>query len=850
MECSTLHPIGRPVLLVEGDCWRWVLPGEATPELLGVKAAGLLRVPAAWVPFFFVVSGSFPISQPTISEAAAEAGVSGITVYVRSNGTAEGANERGALDSSTCALDKAAEAIEHMQASDVFRSEVGRQDIHFIVQSFLPSREKGHLSNERRLSRHPRDWHVEMEKGAIEPLGVRRWRDASSSKEAPLISDNRASIPRALRSVAAWASPCRAHLEWIWDGSHVWIVQLDFLLPNPDGVKPSSLVSKAPRLNFDPADLQCFSVASAEHFATYGKLKNARIYTELGYDMPSFFVMNRPEVVDLILQGEVVPESLRRDLEILCAFPFVIRTDATGFAGQNKQMLPRSDELRSADAAVSWLLGSFRTVMSELEGASNITLVGHHFLPAAASAWAQAQPDERRVRIESLWGIPEGTYYFAHDVYDIDTGVAKLEQGAMDGCREVSVRERFKGRFIAPNDSGEWIVQQTDQTSDWSRSVRKKTWLQEVAWTTRKIAVREGKPVVVMWFIDIPREQSRHEVMPWYHERWEPSASGYKKAAQRKKVWSAEFREITNRESWNNLKDDVANGVRIERVFINPADSEIVRDRQFVKELAGHALKHGYVVELGGGLLSHAFYMLSGEGCSVECVDLFGVQEENIEFNKLVRDLIPEGIRERGEQVEIVRATGDALIESLKRKVVEEVYEVVDAKSAGSIIEEIADVEEVIDGLLKALGVDRRELADVQSRKRRRRGGFDQGIMLVRTSLATPVADIPQLENTSPRLRSISRPEELPVTEQDFHVDRRVDISGISERQLTLTLPAQANSYTSGVHRFNLDNTDGTAHDIVFSAHVERFGAQLKLKVKLTNAAVQLDLPLDESEPK
>ncbi|MEV8520925.1 nucleoside triphosphate pyrophosphohydrolase [Dyella marensis] len=625
---------------------------------------------------------------------------------------------------------------------------------------------------------------------------------------------------------------------------------MDFLLPNAEGVKPSSLVSKALRPNFDPANLQCFSVANAEHFEKYGKLKNARIYVELGYDMPSFFVMNRPEIIDAILQDKVVPEALRRDLKTLCAFPFVIRTDATGLAGHNKQMLPRSDELRSSDAAVSWLLKSFRTVMLELEGARDITLVGHHFLPATASAWAQAQPDERRVRIESLWGIPEGTYYFAHDVYDIDTGVAKLEQGGMEGCREMSVRERFKGRFIAPNDSGDWIVQQTDETSDWARSVRKKTWLQEIAWTTRRIAVREGKPVVVMWFVDIPQMQSRHEVMPWYHEGWEPVAGGYKKAAQRKKVRSAEFKEISNRESWNKLKEDVAHDIRIERVFINPADSEIVRDRQFVKELADHAQQHGYVVELGGGLLSHAFYMLSKAGCAVECVDLFGVQEENIEFNKLVRDLIPRGIQERGEQVEIVRVTGDALIESLKRKIVEEVYEVVDAKSAGPIVEEIADVEEVIDGLLKALGIDRTELLNVQTKKRHRRGGFDQGIMLVRTSLATPVVDSPPLDGASPDLRSISRPEDLPAAEQDFHVDRRVDVSGIPERQLTLTLPAQANSYASGTHRFSLENQDGTPHDLVFSAQVERYGAQLKLKVKLTNAAVQLGLPFDEPESK
>src|SRR3546814_2652060 len=91
--------------------------------------------------------------------------------------------------------------------------------------------------------------------------------------------------------------------------------------------------------------------------------------------------------------------------------------------------------------------------------------------------------------------------------------------------------------------------------------------------------------------------------------------------------------------------------------------------------------------------------MLGKYGCDVECIDLFGVDEESIDFNKIVRDYIPADIQARGEEVETVRLVGDALVEAIKRKLVEESFEVSDAKTADSIAEELADVQEVIDAL-------------------------------------------------------------------------------------------------------------------------------------------------------
>jgi len=845
MTVDANHPINRSVIVVDGEDIIAYHPGDATPSSVGVKACGLLRVPVAWVPPFFVIDGKRAPNQDTINRAAAQLGISASHVYVRSNGTLEGLDERGSLYSQICPLSEAAAVIASMKASDVFHAELARQDVHFIVQTRVHAKDQGHLSNERRVSRHPRDWRAEADDGTVEPVGVRLWRDKSSLESVKLECSNRASVTRALRAVAAWAKPRRAHFEWIWDGTEIWIVQLDFLPPPSQGVNPSDLVSRAPRPKLLAEDLACFVPAEENHFASLSKLNNAKIYSDLGYSMPQFYVLNDPTTLSNILSGKKPTKALLRDLQKLCAYPFVLRTQASGVATEHKQMLPRSDELRSAEAAAEWLMGSFRTTMAKIQDAKNVALIGHHFIPATASAWAQARPDERRVRIESLWGIPEGAYYFAHDVYDVDTGVADISDGAPENCTEISARERYKGKFIAPNEAGEWVVQQADESSDWSRSVKKKAWLQEIAWTTRRIAAQVGHAVVVMWFVDVPSGQSSHRVLPWYHEEWKAAPGGYKKASPTKKNRNSEYREILRRQDWDHLMADVAAGVQIERVFVNPADSEIVRDRAFVDQLAAHAKEHDYVIELSGGLLSHAFYMLNRAGCNVECVDLFGVQEEQLEFNKLVRDLIPKGIVERGEQVEIVKLAGDALIEALKRKIVEEVYEVADARGVNAIVEEISDVEETIDALLSALGIRRAEVHEIQKKKRERRGGFADGTMLLRTSLAAPLSET-NIDAGSQPTRVIVKADELPPWEQDFHVDHRRDVSGLPERQLTLTLPTQAAVYDAGFHNFDLATTSGEPHQMIFSATVERKGTTLKVKVRLSNAAVQLSLPFHE----
>ena len=101
-----------------------------------------------------------------------------------------------------------------------------------------------------------------------------------------------------------------------------------------------------------------------------------------------------------------------------------------------------------------------------------------------------------------------------------------------------------------------------------------------------------------------------------------------------------------------------------------------------------------------------------------------------MEYDKLVRDRIPEIITENGGKCEVVKVKGKEYSRYLCKKLGEEVDEFRVDHNA----EELADILEVVFALAADIGVDECELIDLRNRKREYRGGFEQGIVLKRTS--------------------------------------------------------------------------------------------------------------------
>lgn len=97
---------------------------------------------------------------------------------------------------------------------------------------------------------------------------------------------------------------------------------------------------------------------------------------------------------------------------------------------------------------------------------------------------------------------------------------------------------------------------------------------------------------------------------------------------------------------------------------------------------------------------------------------------------KLVRDRIPDLIAEPGSEVEVLTLNRKDHITALKDKLQEEVAELLRATSREEIIDEIADVKEVLDALILKLAISQTEVDEAKRNKCFKNGGFDRGLFL------------------------------------------------------------------------------------------------------------------------
>jgi predicted house-cleaning noncanonical NTP pyrophosphatase (MazG superfamily) len=102
------------------------------------------------------------------------------------------------------------------------------------------------------------------------------------------------------------------------------------------------------------------------------------------------------------------------------------------------------------------------------------------------------------------------------------------------------------------------------------------------------------------------------------------------------------------------------------------------------------------------------------------------------EYNKLVRDHIPEIIRQDGRQCGVEVMPEDEYVRALKDKLIEEAQEAAVARPE-DLVKELADLYEVMDALMAASGIDHRAVLAKQEERRQNRGGFDQRLRLLWT---------------------------------------------------------------------------------------------------------------------
>ncbi|MCS6941779.1 MAG: acyl-CoA dehydrogenase family protein [Geminocystis sp.] len=98
--------------------------------------------------------------------------------------------------------------------------------------------------------------------------------------------------------------------------------------------------------------------------------------------------------------------------------------------------------------------------------------------------------------------------------------------------------------------------------------------------------------------------------------------------------------------------------------------------------------------------------------------------------SKLVRDKIPEFLPKNNTNYRIVQLTDEDYKRALKAKLLEESQEVLSADSIEDLTEEIADIYEVLDALIKAYNIDRYKLEIVRYKKAEKKGKFEKKLQL------------------------------------------------------------------------------------------------------------------------
>lgn len=97
-------------------------------------------------------------------------------------------------------------------------------------------------------------------------------------------------------------------------------------------------------------------------------------------------------------------------------------------------------------------------------------------------------------------------------------------------------------------------------------------------------------------------------------------------------------------------------------------------------------------------------------------------------YNKLVRDLIPQVIKDHGKKLITRTLTDEEFQKELEKKLQEEVAEYLDSDGD---IEEMSDILEVMFAIIGSRGYTFEEVLKAKEEKAQKRGGFSKKVFLI-----------------------------------------------------------------------------------------------------------------------
>ena len=96
-------------------------------------------------------------------------------------------------------------------------------------------------------------------------------------------------------------------------------------------------------------------------------------------------------------------------------------------------------------------------------------------------------------------------------------------------------------------------------------------------------------------------------------------------------------------------------------------------------------------------------------------------------YNKLVRDKIVKNIHEKGHNVKYSILDDKQYLDELDKKLIEEVNEFIEAHNE----EEMADIMEVIETIIKQRGMSLEKIEQIKEKKKQKSGSFNDKVFLI-----------------------------------------------------------------------------------------------------------------------
>lgn len=692
---------------------------------------------------------------------------------VRSSARIEGFEERGFYESiiNASTRDNLKNAIKQAIEKNIPYISTEENDFAIIIQEFVSPKLLGHLSNERRVSRNKSDWFLEIVDTKGDFVDSIKF---STSKSNSIInidykSSTKTELINQLKSFASNSlDKSRIHYEWIWSGKRFWIVQKDIEGDLVEGTEPGSEWTE------DQSIIEAFIPKILKgiegHEKRWKKLHCVETFGNCSLPQGKVYALDDTNVIkDLIDQKQ--NSILTKDLEELLKYPIVIRMDIAKSDAYKGILLPRTETIFSLEDTYKFLFKYAKEFYEQKVKEDAFCFLIHRFIISKSCALAYAKPGIPRVRIDSTWGIVDGLYYHPHDSFEYNQ--------TNDGIKK---KIRCKTEYLDVDKNGKWFSKKSGTKWDWAESLNLGQ-LKEISKYTTTIADFLGEPVTVMYFVDVDKSTGYPTILPWFYTTEEIPDSSEKFTDV---IFSGIKEIITSSDDFEHLKksiESIDTSVKFSiKLKLTP---DILREKHFIEEIGNYCNERDISVELDGSILSHTYYILRKCGAKVKCIDPFDPKYPKQVFYKLVRDKIPIIIESKGEAVKSYDLDANELLKFLKQKAIEEAYEFFWENDTEKIVDELADIYEVIRSTCKIFEISMEELTSIADKKADKKGGFSKGTFLIETAEQALIKVIPQKEDTI-TMQNLGFEENLNQEHQVFKLPKRADLIEASANSLTL----------------------------------------------------------------